>query len=51
MIWILLITFRAALIPGGSYSTFEDCDAARREIIQAHPDIPAILSCVQREGT
>jgi hypothetical protein len=50
MIWVLLITYHASIIPAGAFRTFEDCDATRHEIIQQHPDMPAVLSCVQSEG-
>jgi hypothetical protein len=50
MIWVLLITYHASIIPASAFQTFEDCDDARHEIIRQHPDMPAVLSCVQMEG-
>jgi hypothetical protein len=50
VIWVLLITYHASIIPAGAFQTFEDCDDARHEIIRQHPDMPAVLSCVQMEG-
>lgn len=51
MIYVLLLTWLGYSVPLDAYPTIDECQAAAHAFEVAHPDMPAILYCVGRDGT
>lgn len=50
MIYVLLLTIKAAVVNLGAYHSLDECLDARAAVERQHPNIPGILACVPREG-